>query len=36
MCGDCERLDRLYKKSKATKEEREQDDIQARWHGGHR
>jgi hypothetical protein len=35
-CVDCRRLDKIFNSSKATKEEREQDDIRARWHSGGR
>ena len=32
MCRDCERIDRFYNRTGKTKEELEQDDIEARWH----
>lgn len=35
MCGDCKRLDKISQSWQATREEREQDDIAARYRGKH-
>ena len=37
MCSEeNKRLDAIYNRSKASREEREQDDIKLRWHSGGR
>ena len=35
-CVECRRLDAIYGKAVVSAEEREQDDIIARWHSGGR